>query len=172
MTIEHSPSEQTAPAPSDLSQEQAAFERYLLTLRNAGHRITEQRQKICRYLAKTELHPTPYQVYTDLKALYPDISRATVYNTLNTLQSLGAIVEINFGADHTHYDTDPQPHINLICLRCHAIEDWHEELPFVEMVANAAAHSQFTAVATKVDILGICEQCRQAEAEQRTMPSE
>ena len=98
---------------------------YLETLKNAGYRITEQRQQICHYLATTTKHPTPYEVYADLSAAHPEISRATVYNTLNTLQSLGAIVEISFGANHTHYDTNPAPHINRICLRCHAVEDYH-----------------------------------------------
>jgi len=92
---------------------------YLTALRNAGHRITEQREAICAYLAQTDKHPTPYQVYTDIHTQHPEISRATIYNTLNALQQLGAIVEINFGANHTHYETDPSPHVNLICLRCH-----------------------------------------------------
>ena len=61
-----------------------------------------------------------------LSQQYPDMSRATVYNTLNVLKELGAIVEIGFGADHTRYDTDTMPHINLICLRCHEISDLKE----------------------------------------------
>ena len=87
--------------------------------------MTPQREAICTYLAQTDRHPTPYQVYEDLSVTHPEISRATVYNTLNTLQQLGAIVELSFGADHTHYDTNPEPHINLICLRCHRSCDYH-----------------------------------------------
>ena len=135
---------------------------YLEILRGAGHRITEQRAKICQYLAETERHPTPYQVYADLQAIDPSISRATVYNTLNTLQQLGAIVEINFGANHTHYDTDPKPHVNLICLRCHAIEDCHCELLVDQALQATVAQHGFQSVATKVDILGFCRACRQA----------
>lgn len=142
------------------------FDRYLDTLREAGHRITEQRQRICRYLAETAEHPTPYQVYAGLKVHYPDISRATVYNTLNTLQELGAIVEINFGADHTHYDTDPSPHVNLICLRCHTIEDCHEIDQVDGVVADVASRCGFQVVATKVDVLGICQACQQAASTQ------
>lgn len=137
---------------------------YLTLLRNAGHRITEQRQRICRYLAETDQHPTPYQVYSDLRNHYPEINRATVYNTLNTLQGLGAIVEINFGAEHTHYDTNPHPHINLICLRCHAIEDCHVDLPTDELLRKVITDWDFTPVAAKVDILGICARCRADEA--------
>lgn len=146
--------------PSVKKQKQQ--EVYIDILRAAGHRITNQRAKICRYLAETDQHPTPYQIYADLQAIDPTISRATVYNTLNTLQQLGAIVEINFGANHTHYDTDPEPHVNLICLRCHAIEDCHCDLLVDQALhASVGAHG-FEAVATKVDVLGFCENCRRA----------
>lgn len=52
------------------------------------------------------------QVYADVTQAHPEISRANDHNTLNTLQQLGAIVELSFGAEHTHYDTNPEPHIN------------------------------------------------------------
>lgn len=138
---------------------------YLTALRNAGHRITDQRYAICDYLANTEKHPTPYQVYTDISTLDPEISRATVYNTLNALQQLGAIVEINFGANHTHYETDPSPHVNLICLRCHSVVDYHSTLAdhftkTAEFVALQEAIG-FHVMATKVDVLGFCQTCQQ-----------
>ena len=138
---------------------------YLSALRNAGHRITDQRQTICNYLAQTDEHPTPYQVYTDIQTLHPEISRATVYNTLNTLQQLGAIVEINFGADHTHYETDPSPHVNLICLRCHKVIDYHSEI--VDTVTNTVEFMTlqkaigFQPLAAKVDVVGLCQACQQ-----------
>lgn len=143
---------------------QKQTEPYLTLLREAGYRITEQREKICRYLATTDRHPTAYEVYADLQAIDPDISRATVYNTLNTLQQLGAIVEINFGASQTHYETDTAPHINLICLRCHAIEDCPCELLPRGLLQKTVDPHGFRAVATKVDVVGICKACQQAEA--------
>lgn len=144
---------------------------YLTILRNAGHRITEQRQVICDYLAQTDQHPTPYQVYTDIHAQHPEISRATIYNTLNALQQLGAIVEINFGANHTHYETDPSPHVNLICLRCHQVVDYHNEV--ASAVTNTAEFTAlqqtlgFQPLAAKVDVIGLCRACQQAEAAER-----
>lgn len=138
---------------------------YLNALRTAGHRITEQRQVICDYLAQTDKHPTPYQVYTDIHAQHPEISRATIYNTLNALQQLGAIVEINFGANHTHYETDPSPHVNLICLRCHQVIDYHSDV--VGAVTNTEEFTSlqqaigFQPFAAKVDVIGLCQSCQQ-----------
>jgi Fur family peroxide stress response transcriptional regulator len=134
---------------------------YLNALRQAGKRITDQRRIICNYLAATKSHPTPYQVFADLSAQHPDISRATVYNTLNVLKELGAIVEIGFGADHTHYDTDNTPHVNLICLRCHEIIDLAEPLPLTGIHNAIAGQSHFQPLVMRVDLFGFCEKCRE-----------
>lgn len=133
---------------------------YRKALEQAGLRLTEQRDAICRYLATATTHPTPYQVYAVVSQNHPEISRATVYNTLNTLQRLGAIVELNFGAGHTHYDADPTPHINLICLRCHKIVDVPAPFSLSEVQENVIEETGFLPVAVSADILGYCEECR------------
>lgn len=140
---------------------QAKCELYLNALRQAGKRITDQRRAICDYLAETDSHPTPYQVFADLSAQHPDMSRATVYNTLNVLKELGAIVEMGFGADHTHYDTDTTPHINLICLRCHEISDFEQPLPLADVQDAIAGQSRFLPSVMRIDIFGFCEKCRE-----------
>jgi Fur family peroxide stress response transcriptional regulator len=141
----------TAPTRRDL---------FINVLRQAGRRITDQRLMICDYLAATESHPTPYQVYAELSAEYPEISRATVYNTLKVLQELGAIVEIGVGTDHRHYETDTAPHVNLICLRCHTVTD----LPAPETLADVRASVKdaqgFHPLAVRMDVYGFCAACR------------
>lgn len=134
---------------------------YINALRQAGKRITEQRKAICEYLATTESHPTPYQVYSDLSAQFPEMSRATVYNTLNVLKDLGAIVEIGFGADHTRYDTDTAPHINLVCLSCHEIGDYEGPMPFQDMQQSLEGRSGFLPMVMRVDVMGFCKKCRE-----------
>lgn len=136
---------------------------YQAALKRAGLRLTDQRAQICAYLAETERHPTPYEVYHELARTDPDISRATVYNTLNTLQQLGVIVELSFGADHTHYDTDPTPHANLICLRCHSIVDYHGDLPLTAMRERIVAETGFDARSARADLLGLCADCQLRE---------
>ena len=134
---------------------------YYRALRQAGLRLTPQRQAICAYLAGTDRHPSPYEVYQDIAVAHPEISRATVYNTLNTLQQLGAIVELSFGADHTHYDANPEPHINLICLRCHKIIDYSGEMPIDALSQRVLAETGFQTAAAKIDLVGFCTDCRE-----------
>jgi Fur family transcriptional regulator, peroxide stress response regulator len=144
-----------------MALKQAKRDVYLNALRQAGKRITEQRRAICDYLAQTESHPTPYQVFADLSAQHPEISRATVYNTLNVLQELGAIVEIGAGVGHTQYETDTEPHVNLICLRCHEISDHPGPLPLADVQASLQATGNFLPMAMRVEVFGFCERCRE-----------
>jgi Fur family peroxide stress response transcriptional regulator len=148
---------------------------YLHALRVAGHRITEQRHVICDYLAHTDQHPTPYQIYTEISMRHPEISRATIYNTLNILQQLGAIVEISFGADHTHYETDPSPHVNLICLRCHQVVDYASDASTtITQTAEFMALQQrlgFQPIATKIDMLGLCQACQTLDKADNKAPT-
>ena len=134
---------------------------YYRVLQQAGLRLTPQRQAICEYLASTDQHPSPTRVFQDLAVQHPDISRATVYNTLNTLQQLGAIVELSFGADHAHYDTNPEPHINLICLRCHKIIDYHGTLQLDDLSHQVLGETGFQTAAAKIDLVGFCAACRE-----------
>lgn len=135
-------------------------ERFLNGLRQAGMRITAQRRAICAYLAATASHPTPYEVYQAVADSHPGISRATVYNTLNTLQQLGLITEISFGSEHTHYDTDPEPHINIICLRCHSVHDYYGDVSLDQLYEDVQQTFDFQPVAAKIDLVGFCPDCR------------
>lgn len=154
MTTTPDSTKKTTSAPAE------KYRRYLQMLKRAGLRLTPQRMAICAYLAHTERHPSAYQVYEELAATHPGISRATVYNTLNTLRELGAIVELSFGSDHTHYETNTQPHVNLICLRCHKIIDYYGDPGVDALMERVRQETGFQSVAVKLDLVGFCEECR------------
>ena len=94
------------------------------------------------------------------------ISRATVYNTLNTLRDLGAITEVSVGTKHTHYETDTSPHINLICLVCGSVIDYDGHLPLTEAQSRLTTETGFVPVAGKIELMGFCGSCRQRRLEE------
>lgn len=132
----------------------------LAALKQSGRRLTDQRRIICEYLAANKSHPSAYQVYAEIATHHPEISRATVYNTLNVLLELGAIVEVGFGDGHTHYETDTSPHVNLVCLRCHTIEDY-PAVPALAQMMNPVPGADFQPVAVKLEVFGFCAKCRE-----------
>ncbi len=136
---------------------------FLHALQRAGCRLTPQRRAICEYLATTDKHPTPYAVYADIVQHHPEISRATVYNTLNILHTLGVIVEMSFGDDQTHYETDLSPHVNLICMRCHQIIDYPSPVLMSETTQPMIAATGFQPTVAKIEILGLCAACQKQQ---------
>ena len=140
-------------------------ERLIQALREAGLRLTPQRLAICRYLAATDTHPTTREIYRALKPEYPSLSLATVYNTLSALVELGAIHALgDAGDDTTHYDADIEPHINLVCVRCHRIFD----LPHgavAELEQQAAEQTGFRIFGARVVYYGLCPECQRAETQ-------
>jgi Fur family peroxide stress response transcriptional regulator len=156
-------------SPATIQHRQNKLNRYFNALKQVGLRMTAPRRAICEFLAATDSHPSPYQVYAALSEVDPDISRATVYNTLNTLQQLGAIIELSFGADQTHYEMDPTPHLNLICLRCHSITDSPSDLLNDEVLAQLTTGG-FQPVSARIDVVGFCAGCQaQRRAEIRAL---
>ena len=93
-------------------------------LRTRGWRITPQRRAVVQALAGEHVHRTADQVHAGARVLVPEVSLATVYNTLNELVSMGEISAINVGDGSTRYDPKVGPdHHHLICDSCGRIYD-------------------------------------------------
>ncbi len=137
--------------------------RLIAALRSAGMRVTSQRVAVCEFLGETEIHPTTLQVFEAVRKEHPEISQATVYNTLNTLRDLGAIVEISAGTEHTRYEPDPSPHINLVCLRCNEVSDLQDCLAPDLLMDNIFQNNGFRATTLQVQVTGFCAGCQEAK---------
>lgn len=140
--------------------------RFIEALRSAGMRVTNQRLAVCEFLAETKIHPTTTQVFNAVREEHPEISQATVYNTLNTLRDLGAIVEISAGTEHTRYEPDPSPHINLFCLRCNEVSDLQDCLSPDLLMDNIFQNNGFRATTLQVQVTGFCAACQQAKRQE------
>lgn len=135
------------------------------TLQQAGMRLTPQRIAICKLLAETETHPTATEIYTQVRAQFPSLSLATVYNTLDTLVSLGAVNVLgHVGDDHVHYDADVEPHVNLACVRCHKITDIPSEHVH-HLDSEITQASGYKLLGARVLYYGLCPDCQAQPAE-------
>lgn len=132
-------------------------------LRRTGHRITPQRRAICHYLATTASHPTPSEIYLGVLARFPAISRATIYNTLNALYQAGALVQIDLGDEHTHYETNLTPHANLVCRRCGQVIDYEPPALPGEFWSTLEQTQHFTPDTVHVQVIGLCAACQQTK---------
>ncbi len=139
---------------------QARYAELLDGLKRAGLKRTPQRLAILELLAGNATHPTAQAVHRALAARFPSLSLTTVYNTLEALVALGMIHEMGAAADGaTHYDANPVPHINLMCLQCGKVTDLPEDdlVPGMQAVAELSGYDIRGA---RIAYYGLCPACR------------
>ena len=125
-------------------------------------KATEPRIKILEYLMAHHNHPTVDTIYSDL-AQNTQLNKATIYNTLNTLISVGIIIEIKNGDNSTHYDFFLKPHFHIICKNCGKISDvFYPNFDQIENKMRAEAEKQtgFVASSSHLEIYGLCPNCQ------------
>lgn len=88
-----------------------------------GYKMTPQRRAIIKALTGDASHPTAEQIYERVRERMPDISLATVYNTLRELAEMQELYELNVGQGRRHYETSQRDHAHRVCLKCGQIED-------------------------------------------------
>jgi Fur family peroxide stress response transcriptional regulator len=151
--------------PSDITQAAGGDQagEFLAALKQAGLRLTPQRSAICRSLAQDRTHPTAQALYERMRRDFPNISLATIYNTLDTLSATGLIHDLGTAGDNAvHYDADSSPHVNVICTRCHRIDDY-PAAALTGMADRIARQSGYDLRGARVAYYGLCPKCRRAD---------
>jgi Fur family peroxide stress response transcriptional regulator len=141
-----------------MNSSQKSDQSIIQALRRKGYKATPQRITICRFAFQSRDHQSALRIYSKVKEIYPTISLATVYKTLQILKELGLVQELNFPNGDTRFDSCTKPHINLVCLRCGNIKDIDDPAS-QEIIARATATAKFTATGQRIDVYGICEKC-------------
>ncbi|MFJ6788242.1 Fur family transcriptional regulator [Streptomyces angustmyceticus] len=131
-------------------------------LRGRGWRMTVQRRVVAEVLDGEHVHLTADEVLARAAARLPEISRATVYNTLGELVSLGEVMEVATDGRAKRYDPNAhRPHQHLVCSTCGTIRDVH---PDGDPLAALPASERygFTLSAAEVTYRGLCPDCARA----------
>ena len=135
-------------------------EELLELFRQNGRKITPQRRAILELLAHEDAHPTAEEIYQQITETMPDISRATVYNTLRELVALGGLAEtFEFNEGGLRYDTNAEAHHHLFCTRCHTLVDVHHDFAELALLPEETAGYQITNA--QVTFYGLCPECQQ-----------
>jgi len=92
-------------------------------LKAQGRRVTPQRRAIIQALLDDRSHPTAEQVLMRVRKVMPDLSPATVYNTLHELEEMGMLQGLDLGLGERHYDIKTNHHAHLVCIGCGRVED-------------------------------------------------
>ena len=135
-----------------------AHDEFKLFLKSGKHRITPERFEVLDYAIGSGNHFTADDLYLEMKNGKSNVSRATVYNSLELLVKCEMLAKRNFGDNKTFYESsyNIQNHGHLICKVCGDIIEFnHPELS--EIVNNIVAKNDFIRDSFQFNIFGKCK---------------
>lgn len=141
----------------DLAEKLQSFEKLC---RERGFPLTVQRRIIVEAVLGREDHPTADRIYEEVKKRVPEISRATVYRTLEALVEMGAIRRAHYLGPASRFDANTTHHQHLVCVRCNSVVDFEDsrldDLPIPDPTNTGFQISDYSVYYT-----GVCSQCQE-----------
>jgi Fur family ferric uptake transcriptional regulator len=133
------------------------LEQLVQRFKQHGYKMTPQRRAILEVLTGNIHHPTAEQIHELVKERMPDISLATVYNTLHGLTEMEELCELDLGHGVRRYEISREDHAHWVCLRCGRIEDVPGD--FEKLRSLFQCGDGFGPMRYCVTIYGYCADC-------------
>jgi Fur family transcriptional regulator, stress-responsive regulator len=125
-------------------------------LRHRGWRLTAQRRVIAEAMHGDHVHLAADEVLERARQALPEVSLATVYNTLNELVSIGEVLEVPHADGRKRYDPNvTERHHHLVCVGCGLMLDVSAEDPRLPVDQQHG----FAVLGVEVTFRGRCPQC-------------
>jgi Fur family transcriptional regulator, peroxide stress response regulator len=126
-----------------------------------GIAMTHQRQVLYEVMKTMHGHPSPEEVYAQVKKKVPAISLATVYKNIHLFVESGVFREVSMHHGSLRVEMNDESHHHMVCSKCKAITDIGEkELGLVSKQDKLPGG--FLVERYAVDVIGICAKCQQA----------
>jgi Fe2+ or Zn2+ uptake regulation protein len=138
-----------------------------MRLESRGWRITPQRRAIAAVLVGENVHLAAETIYERARVLLPELSVATVYNTLNELVAMREVREVQSGSGPKRYDPNVEvAHHHLVCTNCGCLHD----LALCGDIPSMAPERPYGFTVTGIDLTfhGLCSDCQQESTAPQT----
>jgi Fur family ferric uptake transcriptional regulator len=138
-----------------------AKETLVAHIRDKGLRQTKQRETILDAFLSAGRHITAGELHESISREHPEIGFATIQRNLNLFCESGIADEIKIGRQKTRYEQKigHEHHDHLICTKCGTFIEVSD--PKIEKLQERLAEANgFTPLRHKLEIYGICRNCR------------
>jgi len=142
--------------------EKSVKKRFQTYLRNRGNTVTHQRNIILDEIMKKKSHFDIDSFVSTINRKGRDVSRATVYRTIQQLEDAGIVRKIDFDKGYANYEIIPgkEHHEHLVCSECGKIIEFSDK-SFEKRIRAIAECNEFTMEHHSVEIFGKCSECRE-----------
>lgn len=134
-----------------------AHEQFKIFLKKGKHRITPERFEVLDFALNYRGHFGADELFIKMKNNNSNVSRATVYNSLELIAKCDLLVKRNFGDNKTHYESafNRQVHDHLICMDCGKIKEFSNP-KILEIVDEISKKLNFESTGYSFNIFGKC----------------
>jgi len=126
-------------------------------------RLTRQRQVLLQVMETAHRHLDADEVLDRAQQLDPNITRVTVYRTIDLLKREGLIDELDLlhlrGHRHFYESHSQRDHIHVACMRCGKVREFESEL-YEQLKRQISLDCGIEITLTRTEIGGICSDCR------------
>jgi Fe2+ or Zn2+ uptake regulation protein len=130
-----------------------------LRVRRHGWRMSAQRRAVVDVFTGEHVHLTADEILLRARQDLPEISRATVYNTLADLVDMGELLAVSAGDGPKRYDPNVGcPHHHLMCTRCGELKDVVPAGLEALSLSVAELHG-YRLVGVDITFRGLCADC-------------
>ena len=141
------------------SSPEATNARLREALEATGHRFTEQRAAVYRFLSGATSHPNADEVFQEVRGLVPGISLATVYKSLETLVNCGLAAKLTYSDGSARYDARMDLHHHARCISCGRVMDVPGLLLGEEIESLTRGLDGFSVLGYRLELTGFCANC-------------
>ncbi|MBI3769798.1 MAG: transcriptional repressor [Deltaproteobacteria bacterium] len=137
-------------------------------LKERGLKSTSQRDDIARVFFASNRHISVEELYREVRKINPRVGYATVYRTVRLLRECGLAAERHFHDGEARFENVEEElhHDHLICERCGRIVEFSNSE--IEELQERVAHKlDFVISGHKMELYGICGECRTGRAPRR-----
>ena len=130
-----------------------------------GVRLTAQRRLLVELIQSAERHLDAAGLLAQAQRRGAAVNRATVYRTLELLKKHGLVDELDLmhleGEKHYYEVKTRRDHMHLACFQCQRIVEVASPL-FERLKAELARQTGFEFRVTRLEVGGVCAECRAA----------
>ena len=108
----------------------ATYDQLKRALKKEGLRYTQQRQSVWDELCATNDHRDAEEIYLAIRQSGLNVSRATVYRTIDVLVKNKMVRKLELGDGRARYEhkVNATHHDHMICIQCGKIEEFMDEV--------------------------------------------
>ncbi len=145
------------------------FSAFRLVLKERGLKSTSQRDDIARVFFEIKRHVSVDDLFREVRKINPRVGYATVYRTLKLLLECELAEEQRFADGQTRYENIEAAeahHDHILCDRCGRIVEFTDE-SLENLQEDIARRLGFVLARHRLELYGICRQCREGTPRSR-----